>query len=352
MNDGFRYALDAAVGYFLPQEFARKPASGQLGFNFEEDHPREKSSHDGKKPGEFSPKSESNPSTVVDNNNPPADTTPVAPDVGAEKGSGVEDRKMADTKEHISRFKVEIPYAKSEIREAAKKLGARFDGRTKEWVFKTTADADKIRDMISGKPSGAGKVFSKTTTSTTFRYQVGGVIHDASDDSYHIVTSVTPRRADDHGKFQHEATTRPATADEAAKAKRDSRIAALKSTLDSTAHGPDDERDRASHDARRRLAENELRTLEGRPSLEAEEAAKAASDPSPESRISAAKSALKIDRDAKEKDEDGDEYDARPWGSIVRGLSATGKPEFQHLSINMVMKMTDEQIANGLGGAR
>lgn len=38
-------------------EFARKPAAGQKGFNFDEDsHPRESAAHDGKRPGEFAPK--------------------------------------------------------------------------------------------------------------------------------------------------------------------------------------------------------------------------------------------------------------------------------------------------------
>lgn len=56
------------------QEFARKPAKGQKGFDFDEgSHPRESSPHDGKRPGEFAPKdskalavgSESGPSATL-----------------------------------------------------------------------------------------------------------------------------------------------------------------------------------------------------------------------------------------------------------------------------------------------
>lgn len=100
MEDGFRKALDVLVNHYLPEsEFARKPAAGQRGFNFDEDaHPRETTAHDGKKPGEFSPKSAPNQSTGVDNREPTADTTPVVVNGDAGVKSGVGDGKMETVK--------------------------------------------------------------------------------------------------------------------------------------------------------------------------------------------------------------------------------------------------------------
>lgn len=56
MEDGFRIAMDVVLSRGQSHEFARKPAAGQGNLDFEESHPRESSSHDGKKPGEFAPK--------------------------------------------------------------------------------------------------------------------------------------------------------------------------------------------------------------------------------------------------------------------------------------------------------
>lgn len=57
MEDGFRHAVDFLANHYSQYEFARKPAAGQRGFSFDEnEHPRESSAHDGKKPGEFAPK--------------------------------------------------------------------------------------------------------------------------------------------------------------------------------------------------------------------------------------------------------------------------------------------------------
>lgn len=58
MEDGFRIALNTVLDHYAAHEFARTPAAGQGQFDFEKSHPRESDAHDGKRPGEFAPKTE------------------------------------------------------------------------------------------------------------------------------------------------------------------------------------------------------------------------------------------------------------------------------------------------------
>ena len=303
MNDGFRYALDAAVGHFLPQEFARKPASGQLGFDFEEDHPREKSSHDGKKPGEFSPKAETTAPTTVDKQEPPADTTPVAPDGGAEE-SLAGGSKMST-----------LTIKGSTVRAAAKlkEMGFVFNPSTKSWSLdaergqskygqdgfvdkngnfigseesilhsvKTHAKAhDLIITVSDGEPQKPAmkaespespvqpvstegeRKFTKRRGTRDQAWQVGGTVR-APDGTVHIITSVhRPYFDDERSDYIHGVTTRPATAEEAASSSRATEISRLRKFLDTRKHGPDDDRDRDAYDQVTREARQKLAELE------------------------------------------------------------------------------------------
>lgn len=149
-------------------------------------------------------------------------------------------------------------------------------------------------------------------------------------DGQWVVVTAYGRRCDDQGMYTHSMEVRDAT---------DAEILAARIT---------DAQDRlilASGDA---VIEDELRALQGRPSLAevAAAAAQAASDQSP-LLIAAAIDALSVARDAVGIDDDGDEYLARDWDSIKRGLTSRGQ---KNLSTDGVSRMTDEQIVEILVG--
>jgi len=164
--------------------------------------------------------------------------------------------------EHISLRKVEIPYAMTNVREAAKALGARWDPQSKEWVCKTSADATKIRQMISPQIGNGELRLSSRRGTRDEHYKVGGTIK-APDGSIRIITSVDrPRFDDERSDYIHGVVTRPATEAEAAAATKAAEIRRLQAFLDTRRHGPDDDRDReayeqATAEARRKLAELE-----------------------------------------------------------------------------------------------
>lgn len=303
MSEGFRYALDAAVGHFLPQEFARKPASGQLGFVFDEDeHPRESEAHDGKRPGEFSPKTESTTSTTVDKSEPPADT-----DSRGENKSESEEKKVAT---------ITIKGTTYRAANKLKSMGFVFQPDSKSWKLeaipgKSTFGQEgfldskgnfigseesilhsvkayaKSHDLViatsdsTASPSASSPVaasvspkhdaekttegqrrFTKRRGTRDEYFHVGGSVN-APDGSIHIITSVDrPRFDDERSDYIHGVTTRPATAEESARVQKAAEITKLKSFLETRRHGPDDDRDReaynqATNDARKRLSELE-----------------------------------------------------------------------------------------------
>lgn len=123
----------------------------------------------------------------------------------------------------------------------------------------------------SEKPGEAPKPFptswSKTSSSRSVdAYRVGNVLK--INGQWGVVTGYK-RTMDDHGGFRHTLSLRPANEEEA----KQGRIGELKSELRAMSPGPDDDRDRAKHAARQKELDNEIRRLEGRPSVEEERAA-------------------------------------------------------------------------------
>lgn len=123
----------------------------------------------------------------------------------------------------------------------------------------------------SEKPVEAPKPFptswSKTSSSRSVdAYRVGNVLK--INGQWGVVTGYK-RTMDDHGGFRHTLSLRPASEEEA----KQGRIGELKGELRAMSPGPDDDRDRAKHAARQKELDNEIRRLEGRPSVEEERAA-------------------------------------------------------------------------------
>lgn len=85
-----------------------------------------------------------------------------------------------------------------------------------------------------------------------------------------VVATGYSRSEDDHGGYVHTMKVRDATDAE----QKIGRIAELKSEMRAMGAGPDDDRSRESHDAKYNAKDNELRSLEGRPSREQEAAQK------------------------------------------------------------------------------
>lgn len=98
-------------------------------------------------------------------------------------------------------------------------------------------------------------------------YRVGNTIKQ--DGEWQTITGYK-RTLNDQGQYDHALTLRPATADEA----KAGHIEELKWQLRAMGPGPDDEQDRARHAARERQLQNEIRKLEGKPSVEEEQRSK------------------------------------------------------------------------------
>ena len=149
-------------------------------------------------------------------------------------------------------------------------------------------------------------------------------------DGQWVVVTAYGRSCDDQGMYTHSMELRDATAAEILAAR-------IKDAQDRLIL--------ASGDA---VIEDELRALQGRPSL-AEVAAMAATQASAQSPslIAAAVDAMSVARDAVGIDDDGDEYLARDWDAIKRGLTARGQ---KNLSTDGICRMSDDEIVAMLVG--
>jgi hypothetical protein len=171
-------------------------------------------------------------------------------------------------------------------------------------------------------------------------YRPGAII---DHEGRHVIVTGYRRTAGDGGQYTHELAVRPATAEES----RRKRVADLHHRLSSMVAGPDDDRGRAAHEARCRKWEDELRSLEGRPSLDEEEATAGAKDAAElPGHLADAHAALRVPRDAREPDGDGDMQDSRDWRVITVALWKSGRGSY---SISGLKAMSDEQIRALLG---
>lgn len=113
-----------------------------------------------------------------------------------------------------------------------------------------------------------GKVTSETTTRRSANrdvnaYRVGNVIQHNGE--WKTIVAYN-RNRDDQGSYEHRLTLRPATEEESRRGK----ISQLEREIQAMGAGPDDARNRQRHDADLRAKQNELRKLQGRPSVEEE----------------------------------------------------------------------------------
>ena len=206
--------------------------------------------------------------------------------------SDVNGRKQAGQAEAVRRqsegLAISIPYEHSDIREQAKKAGARWDGVRKQWLMPNAESHAKIKAAIEDKyrkqqadrdrkeaadratkmPAG-GRMFTKTTDIRSGGYAVGSRIRDKDGKLWVITAIETPQRFEDGLSFgmgrddgyEHTAYARPATEQEDAESRKAIRIAELEKQVRILGVGPDDERDRESHDKAMREALDELKSL-------------------------------------------------------------------------------------------
>lgn len=149
-------------------------------------------------------------------------------------------------------------------------------------------------------------------------------------DGQWVVVTAYGRSCDDQGMYTHSMDVRHAT---------DAEILAAQIT---------DAQDRLIRSSGDAVIEDELRALQGRPSL-AEVAAMAATEASAQSPsiVAAAVDAMSVAKDAVGIDDDGDEYLARDWDAVKRGLTARGQ---KNLSTDGVCLMSDDEIVAILVG--
>lgn len=194
------------------------------------------------------------------------------------------------TRRKESNLGVAIDYSDIATREAAKKLGAVWDAKNKQWLAPNQETADKLQQMATaGRQKTVDRrqketasrnappalqpgerVFSKDTESKT-GYQVGQMVRDKDGKLWVITHTERPQKFEDgfsmgsrvDDGYSHYAHARPATEKETATADRAARITSLEKELRILGVGPDDERDRAEHDTRYRQVADELASLRG-----------------------------------------------------------------------------------------
>lgn len=174
-----------------------------------------------------------------------------------------------------------------------------------------------------------------SSTRNVDAYRVGNTLRFGGE---LVVIMTSQRHLDDQGDYEYMMTVRTADAAE----RKAARIAELRHELSVLSSPPDDDRDIPARAIERDRVENELRSLEGRPTVEAERAAAVAEAESEIPQLVAtARAQLDVARDAKVADEDGDMVDARNWRAIVRAIYRT---RGQSMSPRDAGKMTDAEL--------
>ena len=115
----------------------------------------------------------------------------------------------------------------------------------------------------TGSESSPSKAesFTRRTSSRSSAPIVGNTVKN--NDKVFVITKVDRAYEDDHGKYVHNYEARPATEEESKRHESSVRAREIEATLSGMRHGPDDDRAREEHNAKRSALEAELAALRG-----------------------------------------------------------------------------------------